>query len=68
MDENKVIGISQHGLMRGKLYLTWLAVLHSEDMMDKRVAVNVFYLRFSKVFDSVFYNIIYQKVEKVQVT
>lgn len=50
-------GSNQHGFMKGKLCLTTLAAMYSEmtGLMDEGRVIDIFYLSFSKVFDTISY-------------
>lgn len=60
MKDEKVIMGGQHGFVNGKLCLTNLIAGHfiTEGSTDGGEAVDVVYLYFSKVFDSVSFNIL----------
>lgn len=57
LKDKKMIGSSQNRFMKGKLCLTDLAALYSEmtGLMDEGRVIDVFYLSFSKVFDTISY-------------
>lgn len=59
-------GSNQHGFMKGKLCLTNLAAMYSEmtGLMDEGRVIDIFYLSFSKVFDTISYQILMGKLLK----
>ncbi|GAB0183458.1 mitochondrial enolase superfamily member 1 [Grus japonensis] len=63
MEEKKVIGGGQHGFTKGKSCLTNL-IADMTGRVDEGRAVDVVYLDFSKVFDTVSCNILIGKLRK----
>ncbi|PKU45842.1 rna-directed dna polymerase from mobile element jockey- hypothetical protein [Limosa lapponica baueri] len=66
MEEKKVIRSGQHGFTKGKSCLTNLITFYDglTGRVDKRRAVGVVYLNFSKAFDTVSHNILIGKLRK----
>lgn len=64
--DKKVIRSNQHVFMKRKLCLANLKTFYNEmmDMVDKGRPVDVLYLYFEKVFDTVFLNIFIKKLMK----
>jgi len=66
MDSRKVIGSGQHGFMKGKSCLSSMISFHDEmtGLVDERRAVNLVCLDFIKVFYTVYYNLLTDKLMK----
>ncbi|CAM4597074.1 unnamed protein product [Lepidochelys kempii] len=66
LEERKVIRNSQHGFTKGKSCLTNLIAVYDEitGSVDEGKAVDVLFLDFSKVFDTVFHSILASKLKK----
>jgi len=66
VEEKKVIRSSQHGFTKGKSCLTNLIAFYDgmTGWVDEGRAVNVVYLSFSKVFDTVSHNSLLGKLRK----
>lgn len=64
--DKKVTGHSQHGFMKGKSCMTILIGFYDEvtGLVDEEREVNVIYLHLSKAFDTVFHNILIDKLMK----
>jgi len=66
VENKKVVGSSQHRLIKGKKCL--INLINFCDGMtgwvDERRVVDVFYLNFSKAFDTVSHNILISKLRK----
>jgi len=58
------IRLSQHGFMKGRSCLTNLISFYDQvtNLVDEGKAVDVIYLDFSKVFDTVSHNIVLEKL------
>ncbi|CAM4565232.1 unnamed protein product [Lepidochelys kempii] len=65
-EERKVIRNSQHGFIKGKLFLTNLIAFCDEitGSVDMGKAVDTIYLDFSKAFDTVSHSILDSKLKK----
>lgn len=61
MKDKKMIRSCQRGFIKGKSCLTNLTTFYNE-VTNKARAVNVAYLDFNKVFDTVFHNILIDKL------
>ena len=66
MEENRVIRSHQHGLTKGKLCLAGLVAFFDviTGWVDGGRAVDVVYLDFSKVFDTISHSILVMKLRK----
>lgn len=67
--DKKMVWSSQHGFMKGKSRMTNLITFYNKitDSVDKRRAVGGVYLNFSKAFDTVFCNILIDKLLNRQI-